>query len=114
MKNLRNIDLRSVRAAELHSADGHHWAATMHEDSGQTARWAHRQDAYGPISTNSHEHGQTNSASHPEIAAATEGPLLRGHRHSSHVEISFESQPTLARSLTSFGMTAGKKNEILC
>ena len=113
MKNLWNIDLWSLRPAELHSAAERQRTATIQEDSGQTARWAHRQDAYGPISANSHEHGQTNSASHPEVAAATEGPLLRGHRHSSHVEISFESQPTLARSLTSFGMTAGRKNEIL-
>ena len=112
MKNLWNIDLWSLRPAELHSAAERQRTATIQEDSGQTARWAHRQDAYVPISTNSHER-PTNTASHPEVAAATEGPLLRGHRHLSHVEISFESQPTLARSLTSFGMTAGRKNEIL-
>ena len=113
MKNLWSIDLWSVRPAELHSATERQRTATIQEDSGQTGRWAQRQDAYVPISTNSHER-PTNSASHPEVAAATEGPLLRGHRHSSDVEISFEGQPTLARSLTSFGMTAGKKNEILC
>ena len=57
---------------------------------------------------------QPNTACHPQVAAATEGPLPRGHRHSSHVEASFESQPTFARSLTSFGMTDGKReNEIL-
>jgi len=113
MKNLWSIDLWSVRPAELHSATERQRTATIQEDSGQTGRWAQRQDADVPISTNSHER-PTNSASHPEVAAATEGPLLRGHRHSSDVEISFEGQPTLARSLTSFGMTAGKKNEILC
>jgi hypothetical protein len=48
------------------------------------------------------------SASHPEVAAASEGPLSRGYRHSSHIEVSFESQATLAKSLTSFRMTEGK------
>jgi hypothetical protein len=110
MKNLRNIDLRSVRAAELHSAADHHWAATMHEDSGQTARWAHRQDAYGPISTNSHEHGQTNSARHPEVAAANEGPLLRGHRHSSHVE-NIVRESAHAREVPHFVRNDGRKEE---
>jgi len=52
---------------------------------------------------------QPNTASHPEVAAATEGPLSRGHRHSSHVEVLFESQATFGRSLTSFGMTDGRK-----
>ena len=112
MKILWNIDLWSVRPAELHSAAERQRTATIQEDSGQTARWAHRQDAYVPISTNSHER-PTNTASHPEVAATTERPLLRGDRHSSHAAVSFESQPTLARSLTSFGMTAERKNEIL-
>ena len=112
MRNLWNIDLWSVRPAELHSAAERQRTVTIQEDSGQPARWAHRQDAYVPISTNSHERS-TNTASHPEVAAATEGPLLRGDRHSSHAAVSFESQSTLARSLTSFGMTAGRKNEIL-
>ncbi|PYL89088.1 MAG: hypothetical protein DMF14_14515 [Verrucomicrobia bacterium] len=111
MKNLWSIDLWSVRPAELHSATERQRTATIQEDSGQTGRWAQRQDAYVPISTNSHER-PTNSASHPEVAAATERPLLRGDRHSSHAAVSFESQPSLARSLTSFGMTAGRKNEI--
>jgi hypothetical protein len=52
---------------------------------------------------------QPNTAGHSEVAAATEGPLSRGYRHSSHVEVSFESQATLARSLSSFGMTDGGK-----
>jgi hypothetical protein len=51
---------------------------------------------------------QPNTAGHPELAAAIEGPLSRGYRHSSHVEVSFESQATLARFLTSFGMTDGR------
>ena len=113
MKNLWSIDLWSVRPAELHSATERQRTATIQEDSGQTGRWAQRQDAYVPISTNSHER-PTNIAGHPEVAAASEGPLSRGYRHSGHVEVSFESQVTLAKSLTSFGMTAGKKNEILC
>ena len=54
MKNLWSIDLWSVRPAELHSATERQRTATIQEDSGQTARWAHRQDAYVPISTNSH------------------------------------------------------------
>ncbi len=112
MKNLWSIDLWSVRPAELHSAAERQRTVTIQEDSGQPARWAHRQDAYVPISTNSHER-PTNSASHPEVAAATERPLLRGDRHSSHAAVSFESQPRFARSLTSFGMTAERKNEIL-
>jgi len=113
MKNLWSIDLWSVRPAELHSATERQRTATIQEDSGQTGRWAQRQDAYVPISTNSHER-PTNSASHPEVAAATERPLLRGDRHSSHAEVSFESQSAFARSLTSFGMTEGRKeNEIL-
>ena len=60
-----------------------------------------------PIATDSHEH-PTNIAGHPEVAAASEGPLSRGYRHSGHVEVSFESQVTLAKSLTSFGMTEGR------
>jgi len=111
MKNLWSIDLWSVRPAELHSATERQRTATIQEDSGQTGRWAQRQDAYVPISTNSHER-PTNTASHPEVAAVTEGHLLRGDRHSSHAEVSFESQSAFARSLTSFGMTAGRKNEI--
>ncbi len=41
MRNLWNIDLGSVLLITER-------VATMHEDSGQTARWAHRQDAYVP------------------------------------------------------------------
>jgi hypothetical protein len=37
-----NTDFQSVRLAELYSADL--------EDSGQYARWSHRQDACVPIS----------------------------------------------------------------
>src|SRR5207244_11114349 len=111
MKNLRSIDLWSARPAELHAATERQRTATIQEDSGQCGAWAQRQGAYVPISTNSHER-PTNSASHPEVAAATERPLLRGDRHSSHAAVSFERQPSLARSLTSFGMTAGRKNEI--
>jgi hypothetical protein len=59
-----------------------------------------------PIATDSHER-PTNIAGHPEVAAASEGPLSGGY-HSSHVEVSFESQVTLAKSLTSFGMTEGR------
>jgi hypothetical protein len=72
MRNLWNIDLWSVRPAELHSAAERQRTVTIQEDSGQPARWAHRQDAYVPISTNSHER-PTNTASHPSVAAATEG-----------------------------------------
>src|SRR5438034_9607766 len=64
MKNLWSIDLWSVRPAELHSATERQRTATIQEDGGQTGRWAQRQDAYVPISTNSHER-PTNSASHP-------------------------------------------------
>ena len=46
MKNLWNIDLWSVRPAELHSATERQRTATIQKDSGQTGRWAHRQDAY--------------------------------------------------------------------
>jgi hypothetical protein len=52
MRKLWNIDLWSARPAELHSAAERQEAATLQEDSGQTARWAHRQNAYVPISTN--------------------------------------------------------------
>ena len=60
-----------------------------------------------PIATDSHER-PTNIAGYPEVAAASEGPLSGGSRHSSHVEVSFESQVTLAKSLTSFRMTEGR------
>jgi hypothetical protein len=112
MRRLRNIDLRSVRPAELHSAADRQQAATIHVDSGQTARWGHRQNAYVPIFTNSHER-PTNTACHPEVAAATEGrSLLRGHRHSSHADGSLETRSGLARSVPSFGMTEKETNEI--
>jgi hypothetical protein len=46
--------------------------------------------------------------------AEGEGPLSRGNRYSSYLEGPFENQSTLARSLTSFGMTeGGSENEIL-
>jgi hypothetical protein len=51
----------------------------MHEDSGQTARWAHRQDAYVPIATNSPERPM-NTACHPVAKAyryRNEVPQLR-------------------------------------
>ena len=60
-----------------------------------------------PIATDSHER-PTNIAGHPKVAAASAGPRSRGYRHSGHVEVSFESQATLAKSLTSFGMTEGR------
>jgi hypothetical protein len=60
-----------------------------------------------PIATDSHER-PTNITGHPEVAAASAGPRSRGYRHSGHVEVSFESQATLAKSLTSFGMTEGR------
>src|SRR5437868_13785700 len=100
MKNLWNIDLWSVRPAELHSATERQRTATIQKDSGQTGRWAHKQEAYVPISTNSRER-PTNSASHPQVAAATERPLLRGDRHSSHPAMSAEGQPPLPKSPTS-------------
>ena len=109
MRNLWNIDLWSVRPAELHSAAERQRTVTIQEDSGQPARWAHRQDAYVPISTNSHER-PTNTASHPEVAAATEGRLLRGDRHSSHAAVSFESQPQ-AREVPHFVRDDGRKEE---
>ena len=81
----------------------------MPEDSGQNARWAHRQNAYVPIlPIRMNAEGQSKTARQPEVVAATEGPLSRGYRHSGHVEVSFESQVTLAKSLTSFGMTEGR------
>jgi len=52
---------------------------------------------------------QPNTAGHPEVAAASERPLSRGYRHLSHVEVSFGSQATLARSLIAFGMTDVEK-----
>jgi hypothetical protein len=109
MKNLWNIDLWSVRPAELHSAAERQRTATIQEDSGQTARWAHRQDAYVPISTNSHER-PTNTASHPEVAATTERPLLRGDRHSKPPR-SVVRESAHAREVPHFVRDDGRKEE---
>jgi hypothetical protein len=111
----RNIDLWSVRPAELHSAavrqrKRHARKTASRMPAGRTGKMP--MFRFLPVRRNAS--GQTNIACHPEVDAATEGPLPRGHRHSSHVEASFESQSTFARSLTSFGMTDGKReNEIL-
>src|SRR5438874_4036746 len=108
MRNLWNIDLGSVRPAELHSAADHRTGSDN----------ARRQRANCPLGAQAgclysrlppiRMNGPTNIAGHPEVAAASEGPLSRGYRHSGHVEVSFESQVTLAKSLTSFGMTEGR------
>lgn len=109
MKNHRNTDLRSVRPAELYSAVDRQRVDNARRQradcpAGRTGRMP--MFRLPPIRMNAAR--QLNTAGHPEVAAATEGPLSRGHRHSSHVEASFESQATLARSLTSFGMTEGR------
>jgi hypothetical protein len=115
MRRIRNIDLRSVRPAEWHCAADRQQAATIHEDSGQTARWAHRQNAYVPIFTNSHERTRPNQ--HGESSrgrGGDRGTSLTRNRYSSHLEVSFESRSTFVRSLTSFGMTEERReNEIL-
>ena len=108
MRNLWNIDLGSVRPAELHSAADHRTGS----DNARRQRANCPLGATGrmpmfPIATDSHER-PTNIAGRPEVGAASEGPLSRGYRHSGHVEVSFESQVTLAKSLTSFGMTEGR------
>jgi hypothetical protein len=41
--------------------------------------------------------------------ARTEGSHVHTRRHSSHLKGSFESRSTFVRSLTSFGMTEGRK-----
>ena len=109
MKNLWSIDLWSVRPAELHSATERQRTATIQEDSGQTGRWAQRQDAYVPISTNSHER-PTNSASHPEV--------VRGDRETSPTRRSslkprrsVVRESALAREVPHFVRDDGRKEE---
>ena len=102
MRNLWNIDLGSVRPAELHSAADHRTGSDNARRQGKLPAGRTGRMPMFPIATDSHER-PTNIAGHPEVGAASEGPLSRGYRHSSHVEVSFESQVTLAKSLTSFG-----------
>ena len=112
MTNRRNIDLWSVRPAELHSAADRQRERQYQKTAGRLpAGGTGRMPMFRflPIRMNLCNSPRNSGACHPEVAAATEGPLPRGHRHSSHVEMSFESQPTFARSLTSFGMTDGRK-----
>src|SRR5436305_689817 len=109
MKNLWNIDLWSVRPAELHSATERQRTATIQKDSGQTGRWAHRQDAYVPISTNSRER-PTNSASHPEVAAATERPSPT-RRSSLKPRRSVVRESAHAREVPHFVRDDGRKEE---
>jgi hypothetical protein len=106
MTNRRNIDLWSVCPAELHSAadrqrERQYKKTADRLSAGRTGRMP--MFRFLPVCVNAAR--QPNTAGHPEVAAATEGPLSRGYRHSSHVEVSFESQATLARSLIAFGMT---------
>ena len=109
MTNRRNIDLWSVCPAELRSAadrqrERQYKKTADRLSAGRTGRMP--MFRFLPVYVNATR--QTNGTSHPEVAAATEGPLSRGYRHSGHVEVSFESQVTLAKSLTSFGMTEGR------